>query len=96
MCDCGEWTATRAGDGLRVTGRCTCPRAGYAIALEPVGGGDGVLVLQVVIDAPEFAATVMSTVDAVWEGPAAADVREVEVRPAEGSRAGSVRVAVDG
>lgn len=96
MCDCAGWTATRVDDRVRVTGECTCPRAGYRIGLVPVdGGGDaGRLVLQVVVDAPEFAATVISTVEAVWEGEVAAGVGEVEVRPPEGARGGPATVPI--
>jgi hypothetical protein len=54
------------------------------------------LVLDVVVVAPEMAATVISTVDAAWEGEATGDVVEVEVRPPAGGRRGPVTVAVGG
>lgn len=82
MCDCSEWSATRVGaDRVRLAGRCTCPMAGYDVSLRPVAAqpDPGRLVLEVVAVPPEFGATVITTVDVVWEGEAAPEVREVDV-----------------
>lgn len=82
VCDCEGWAATRIGDRVRVTGRCTCPRAGYGLRLRPAPGDQppGRLVLDLHVESPEMAATVVTTTEVTWEGDAGAEVREVEVR----------------
>lgn len=93
MCVCGEWSVERAGPGprLRVTGRCTCPRAGHQLELAPAADqlDPAVLVLELTVVRPEFAAEVITTHDLVWEGDAGGDVAAVEVRPLGGLRGGA-------
>lgn len=102
VCTCEGWQATvvpgppGGGREVVVSGRCTCPRAGYGLVLAPAAAQPepGCLVLELTVDEPEMAATVVTTSEVVWRGPLAPSVVEVELRVPAGGRDGPVRVPV--
>jgi hypothetical protein len=90
VCDCEEndFSARASQENgrrmLRVEGSCMCPRAGYALALEP--GNPGVnpdpaeVVLQLVVTPPEFGPDVMTRTPVRYEAAITPEAERVVVR----------------